>query len=209
MPTSSLSGAPVQVPVSVPMLPPPVTCVGVVGLGEAGIQLVRLLARQGIRTVALAEDEATAATAAHALSDADLVIEAAPDTTAAKRRALALIDRYARRDALVVTTAVEVPLESFVDRSAHPSRVACVRLCHPRLGKVAELVRRPGADPDVANRVAALFKAIGLHVLTVRDTGGVVVSDLILAMLDRAATAVERGEATAEDLDAAMRHGCG
>ncbi|GAB1688981.1 3-hydroxyacyl-CoA dehydrogenase NAD-binding domain-containing protein [Krasilnikovia sp. M28-CT-15] len=184
----------------------PLARIGVVGSGPVADRLAASLAHHGADVVALSAD--AGGSDPGALRDVQLVIVGGPDTPADTRRGIALAGRFAAPAVPVVTTSVHTPYAALAGLLDRPERLVVARLGEPRIGRVVELVEG-GADARVSDAVAGVFKQLGHTVLRVRETGGLVVDSLVLAMLDRAAGVVERGEATAAELDDAMRLGCG
>jgi 3-hydroxybutyryl-CoA dehydrogenase len=62
-------------------------------------------------------------------------------------------------------------------------------------------------DPAAVAAAAGLFQALGKQVSVVRDTPGMIVARTVAMLVDFAADAVDRGVASPEDVDTAMRLG--
>jgi 3-hydroxybutyryl-CoA dehydrogenase len=77
-----------------------------------------------------------------------------------------------------------------------------VRAC----GRVALSVPAQAGETELA-KVAALFEALGKRVSVVLDVPGLVVARTVAMLVNEAADAVSQGVASADDVDAAMRHG--
>ncbi|MFE6227030.1 MULTISPECIES: 3-hydroxyacyl-CoA dehydrogenase [unclassified Streptomyces] len=69
------------------------------------------------------------------------------------------------------------------------------------------LSAREGADPDALAEAVGLFQALGKKVSVIGDVPGMIVARTVAMLVDLAADAVDRGVATAEDIDTAMRLG--
>ncbi len=64
-----------------------------------------------------------------------------------------------------------------------------------------------GAAPAVVDEAVGLFQALGKKVSVVRDTPGMIVARTVAMLVDFAADAVDKGVASADDVDTAMRLG--
>ena len=77
------------------------------------------------------------------------------------------------------------------------------RTRHPR----SRSPRPPGPTRRALAEAVGLFQALGKQVSVVRDTPGMIVARTVAMLVDFAADAVDRGVATAGDMDTAMRLG--
>ncbi|WP_328943758.1 3-hydroxyacyl-CoA dehydrogenase [Streptomyces sp. NBC_00250] len=69
------------------------------------------------------------------------------------------------------------------------------------------LSARETIDPEVLAEAVGLFQALGKQVSVIGDVPGMIVARTVAMLADIAADAVDRGVATAEDVDTAMRLG--
>ncbi|MEU7070587.1 3-hydroxyacyl-CoA dehydrogenase [Streptomyces narbonensis] len=69
------------------------------------------------------------------------------------------------------------------------------------------LSARKRVDPETLNEAVGLFQALGKQVSVIGDVPGMIVARTVAMLVDLAADAVDRGVATAEDVDTAMRLG--
>ncbi|MFC9730981.1 3-hydroxyacyl-CoA dehydrogenase [Streptomyces roseolus] len=69
------------------------------------------------------------------------------------------------------------------------------------------LAARDGIAPDVLGEAVGLFQALGKQVSVIGDVPGMIVARTVAMLVDLAVDAVDRGVATAEDVDTAMRLG--
>ncbi|MCX5055498.1 3-hydroxyacyl-CoA dehydrogenase family protein [Streptomyces sp. NBC_00452] len=201
--------------------PSPYT-VAVVGLGGTGLTLVRRLAGAGLTVVGVDDDPAALVRAQElspserprtvtrfpaGVTAADLVIEAVPEPAALKRLVLAKVRQRIRPGTPVLTTALTTPLAD-LEEAAGPDLFALRFLRADDLGAV-EIARAPGAGDAAAERVEQILTAAGITAHQVVDRPGSLAPGLLLGLLNRAAWMVHDGYATAEDIDTALRLGCG
>lgn len=69
------------------------------------------------------------------------------------------------------------------------------------------LSARRGLDPGILAEAVGLFQALGKQVSVIGDVPGMIVARTVAMLADVAADAVDRGVASAEDVDTAMRLG--
>lgn len=75
--------------------------------------------------------------------------------------------------------------------------------------KLLEIIRIPETSDDTFNVVKEFGTKLGKACITCKDTPGFVVNRLLVPYLAEAARMLERGDATARDIDTAMKLGAG
>ncbi|OIJ68240.1 oxidoreductase [Streptomyces mangrovisoli] len=201
-----------------------------VGLGTVGEAFLRLAHAAGHRVIGVDTDpdavaradrrlkaSAGADTAGEthltddlaALSGADVVIEAVGDDLADKARLLRRIGGLS--PAPVVTTTAGLSLAELAIASGRPGTLAGLRfLVPPGPGGTVEAVTTTLTAPATTTAVQSLIASLGLK--PVSSLGVQPATDataLVLAQLNRAVSFLEAGHATRDDIDTAMRLGCG
>ncbi|MER6942714.1 3-hydroxybutyryl-CoA dehydrogenase [Nonomuraea sp. NPDC000554] len=109
-------------------------------------------------------------------------------------------------DADVVLQLGDRPVIEHAVRLERPETMVGVHLVGSR---VAELAATVLTSPEAANAARDLTKAIGLTPVECRDRAGFVVDALLYPYLNDAVRMYAAGYASADDIDAAMRLGCG
>lgn len=176
--------------------------VGVVGLGSVGQACVELLTESGIAVIAADSDPA-------AVAGADLVIEAVPEDEEIKASVLRAVAASCSPDTVLISTTATLSLASLAAASGRPTRLVGLRfLVPPGTGTGFELMTTTMTDPDAADAAKALLARLPLRQ---RELGHAhrLAWDLLLAYLNRSVALYEAGYATREDIDTAMRLGCG
>jgi 3-hydroxybutyryl-CoA dehydrogenase len=74
---------------------------------------------------------------------------------------------------------------------------------------LVELAHLPGTDPDVVPAAERFIARLGKTAVPVLDSSGFIVNRLLVPMLLNAIHAYEQGLATADQIDNAMKLGCG
>ncbi|GAA2256562.1 3-hydroxybutyryl-CoA dehydrogenase [Streptomyces amakusaensis] len=141
---------------------------------------------------------------------ADLVVETVPESYEVKQRVLAGLDAVVRPSAIIATGTNALSVTRLAAGSAHPERVLGMHFFNPapvmRLVEVASSVL---TDPAAVAAVTALARELGKEPVAVGDRPGFVADGLLFGYLNRAAAMYESKYASREDIDAAMRLGCG
>lgn len=75
--------------------------------------------------------------------------------------------------------------------------------------RLLEVIRTPHTSDETYQAMMAWGKALGKSTITCRDTPGFVVNRLLVPYMAEAVRLVERGDATAKDVDIAMKLGAG
>jgi 3-hydroxybutyryl-CoA dehydrogenase len=104
-----------------------------------------------------------------------------------------------------ISTSGRVPLAVLcADRSLAVHNIAGAVGFHllPPLGKLVELTRLPGTDPDAAAAAERFFTCLGLHREWVADATGLVLGRLACQLVNEALFAVGEGVGSAADVDA-------
>lgn len=75
--------------------------------------------------------------------------------------------------------------------------------------RLLEVIRTPHTSDETYQAMMEWGKALGKSTITCRDTPGFVVNRLLVPYMAEAVRLVERGDATAKDVDIAMKLGAG
>ena len=178
--------------------------IGIIGDGTVDSALKELAESAGITVVV--EDAANLTT----LAGAQLVIEALPERFELKAQALEAAAKVADETATLVTTTSTLSVTDLGLAAGVPGRTVGLKLALPASKRtLAEVVRTPLTDEASVTAVSELVQALGRTEAIVDDRPGFITSRLLLGYLNHAVMMVEANYATKEDVDAAMRFGCG
>ncbi|MFD0276730.1 3-hydroxyacyl-CoA dehydrogenase family protein [Kitasatospora sp. NPDC127111] len=148
--------------------------------------------------------------ALEAAAEADLVIEEVPEQLELKRDVFARLDRICPPATVLATGTTALSVTRIAAATARPDRVLGLHFFNPvHTMKLVEVVRTVLTAPQVAEDAAALARDLGKEPVAAGDRAGFVVNGLLFAYLNQAAAMYESKYATREDIDAAMRLGCG
>ncbi|KUJ71024.1 3-hydroxybutyryl-CoA dehydrogenase [Streptomyces albus subsp. albus] len=150
------------------------------------------------------------ATELSAAADADLVIEVVPEDYAVKHQVFTALDAIVRPDTVLATGTNALSVTRLAADSARPERVLGLHFFNPAPAmKLVEVVSSVLTAPTAVAAVTELARELGKEPVAVGDRPGFVADGLLFGYLNQAATMYESRYATREDIDAAMKLGCG
>ncbi len=113
-------------------------------------------------------------------------------------------------DAILASTTSSLPVVDLAAVTARPDRVLGLHFFNPApIMKLVEVVRTVATSEEVEKRALAWVRAIGKHPVRCRDRAGFIVNFLLFPYLNDAIRMHEEGYSTPEDIDTAMKLGCG
>ncbi|SCG74103.1 3-hydroxyacyl-CoA dehydrogenase family protein [Micromonospora humi] len=145
-----------------------------------------------------------------ALHDVDLVIEAVPEHLDLKQRIFAELDRVCKPDAILATNTSSLSVTEISVATTRPNQVIGIHFFNPApVMKLVEVVRTVVTSAEVVADVEALCERLGKVDVTISDRAGFIANALLFGYLNHAVGMFEARYATREDIDAAMKLGCG
>ncbi|HEV2638360.1 MAG TPA: 3-hydroxybutyryl-CoA dehydrogenase [Actinocrinis sp.] len=144
------------------------------------------------------------------LAGVDFVIEAIPERLELKRDLFRRLDAVCRPDAVFATNTSSLSVTEISVATSRPARVVGVHFFNPApVMKLVEVVGTVVTDPQVLADVEAFVQRLGKAPVAIGDKAGFIANALLFGYLNHAAAMFEARYATREDLDAAMKLGCG
>jgi 3-hydroxybutyryl-CoA dehydrogenase len=144
------------------------------------------------------------------LAEADLVVEAVPEHLDLKAQVLGELDRVCRPEVILASNTSSLSVTELAVRTGRPGKVVGMHFFNPApVQKLVELVRTVVTEPDVIEDARAFAASLDKVPVVIGDRAGFIANALLFGYLNHAARMYEERYATREDLDAAMRHGCG
>ena len=178
--------------------------IAIIGQGTVGTALAGLAEEAGVTVVT------GAAGALPDLAGCSVVIEAVSEDPAAKESVLTDLVAGAGADAVLVTTTSVLDVTELALGSGALGRLVGLHVSLPADQRtLAEVVRTVLADESAVARVTELAEAMGRSVVVVADRPGFITARLLYGYLNHAISMVQNGYASTQDVDAAMRFGCG
>ena len=144
------------------------------------------------------------------LAGCDLVVEAVSENLDVKRELFGALDGVCRPDCILASNTSSLSITELSTFSKHGERVVGLHFFNPvPLMKLVEVVRTLRSDPAVVQAASDWCRAIGKTVVTVGDSTGFVVNRLLVPYMLDAIRVLEQGLASRDDIDNAMKLGCG
>ncbi|MFI6981482.1 3-hydroxyacyl-CoA dehydrogenase family protein [Embleya sp. NPDC050154] len=155
-------------------------------------------------------DRITLGTDLNSVAAADLVLEAIPEQLEQKQELFARLDKICGPDTILATNTSSLSVTELSVSTTRSSRVVGLHFFNPApVMKLVEVVRTVVTEPEVLADVVALAERLGKSPVVAGDRAGFIANGLLFAYLNHAASMYEQKYATREDIDAAMRFGCG
>ena len=145
-----------------------------------------------------------------AVKDCELVIEAIPERMELKRELFAKLDALLAPEAVLATNTSALSVTELATGTGRPSQVVGLHWFNPApvMGLV-EVVKTVVTDPSVVASVEELVGQVGKQAAIAGDRAGFIANALLFGYLNNAVKMFESKYASREDIDAAMRFGCG
>jgi 3-hydroxybutyryl-CoA dehydrogenase len=150
------------------------------------------------------------ALALEALRDCDLVIEAITENQPLKNETFAKLDRICRTETLLASNTSSCNVTAMAAATKRPSQVLGLHFFNPvPLMKLVEVVQTILTDDKVVLAAYEWVQAVGKTPVRTKDSTAFIVNRLLVPYLLDAIRVYEGGLATLEDIDQAMKLGCG
>ncbi|WP_446221375.1 3-hydroxybutyryl-CoA dehydrogenase [Nocardia sp. IBHARD005] len=144
-------------------------------------------------------------------ADRDLVIEAAPEIESLKYEIFGKLDKIVKPEGILATNTSSIPVIKVAGATERPERVVGVHFFNPvPVMPLVEIISTLVTAPEAAVAVTGYVKdTLGKMAVQAGDRSGFIVNALLIPYLCSAVRMLESGYATASDIDAAMKGGCG
>ncbi|MDH4159616.1 MAG: 3-hydroxybutyryl-CoA dehydrogenase [Actinomycetota bacterium] len=144
------------------------------------------------------------------LADCHLVVEAVPENLQLKQEILTELDRITAPDAILATNTSSLSVTEISVATHRPAQVVGMHFFNPApVLKLVEVIRTVVTDTEVIDDVKALAERLGKVPVVVGDKAGFIANALLFGYLNHAVAMFEQRYATREDIDDAMKLGCG
>ncbi len=152
----------------------------------------------------------TFATDLEAVKDADLVVEAVVESLAVKTDVMRRLDAVVSPTTVLATNTSSLSVTEISAADSRPGRVVGVHFFNPApVQKLVEIVRTVVTEPPVLADIHELLESLGKLPVVCGDKAGFIANTLLFGYLNHAVAMYEGHYASREDIDAAMRLGCG
>lgn len=144
------------------------------------------------------------------LAGCGAVVEAIAEDVQAKRDLFGAVAKVCADDVLLVTNTSTLSVTMIAAGAPRPERVVGLHFCNPApLMPLVEVVDGMRTSAETHAEALRLTADLGKTAVEVKDTPGFIVNRLLIPWENDCIRALERGVATVEDIDRAVRFGLG
>jgi 3-hydroxybutyryl-CoA dehydrogenase len=144
------------------------------------------------------------------LADCDLIIEAIIENVPTKKEMYAALDAIVKRDAIFATNTSSISVTELMSATKRPERFIGLHFFNPvPLMKLVEVVKTIATATEVYDAAYEFGEKLGKVPVRTSDKTGFIVNRLLVPYLLDAIRAYEEGVGSIEDIDNAMKLGCG
>jgi 3-hydroxybutyryl-CoA dehydrogenase len=144
------------------------------------------------------------------LADCDIVIEAIIENVPQKKEMYAALDQIVKKDGIFASNTSSISITELMTATKRPERFIGLHFFNPvPLMKLVEAVRTIATAPEVYDVACEFGKKLGKVPVRTSDKTGFIVNRLLVPYMLDAIRAYEEGVGSIEDIDNAMKLGCG
>lgn len=143
-------------------------------------------------------------------ADCDLVIEAVLENMEEKLRLFPALDRILKPEALLLSNTSSLNITQMGAVTKRPDKVCGLHFFNPApVMKLVEVVKTISTSEETVETVKRFAISLGKTPVLAKDTAGFIVNFLLIPYLLAAIRMLENGMASRDDIDTAMKLGCG
>ena len=143
-------------------------------------------------------------------ANCDLVIEAVIENMEEKLRLFPALDHIVKPEALLLTNTSSLNVTQMGAVTKRPDKVCGIHFFNPvPVMKLVEIVKTISTSEETIETVSQFAVSLGKTPVLAKDTAGFIVNFLLIPYLLAAIRMLENGMATRDDIDTAMKLGCG
>ncbi|KAM9143727.1 hydroxyacyl-coenzyme A dehydrogenase, mitochondrial [Pangshura tecta] len=140
----------------------------------------------------------------------DLVIEAIVENLQVKNDLFKRLDKFAPENTIFASNTSSLQITDIANSTTRQDRFGGLHFFNPvPMMKLVEVIKTPMTSQKTFESLMEFTKALGKNPISCKDTPGFVVNRLLVPYLMEAVRLYERGDASKEDIDVAMKLGAG
>ena len=144
------------------------------------------------------------------LADCDLVIEAVSENLGLKKEIFGTLEQACKPGTAFASNTSSLSITEMSTFAKRPDRFLGLHFFNPvQLMKLVEVVKTINTSEETVKAASDWCRAVGKTVVTVGDSTGFVVNRLLVPYMLDAVRVFEQGLASRDDIDNAMKLGCG
>ena len=141
-------------------------------------------------------------------SGCELVIEVVPEDLELKKRVFSELDKTCPKGAILATNTSCLPVIELAMATSRPDRVVGMHFMSPvPLNRLLELVRTAKTSDETLNIAKRFGQSLGKEIIIAKDTPGFIFNYLLIPGQLNAIRLLEKGIASAEEIDKSMTVG--
>lgn len=143
-------------------------------------------------------------------ADCDLVIEAVIENMEEKLRLFPALDHILKPEAIIASNTSSLNITQMAAVTSRPDKICGLHFFNPApVMKLVEVVKTILTSEETIETVEQFAISLGKTPVLAKDTAGFIVNFLLIPYLLAAIRMLENGMASREDIDTAMKLGCG
>lgn len=145
-----------------------------------------------------------------AVKQSDLVVEAIVENLKVKQKLFADIDKVAPEHTIFASNTSSIPIGEIAQPTNRKDRFGGLHFFNPvPVMKLLEVIRIPETSDKTYDAINSWGKSLGKVTVSCKDTPGFIVNRLLIPYTMEAVRMYERGDASFQDIDTAMKLGAG
>lgn len=142
--------------------------------------------------------------------DCDLVIEAIIENMDEKRKLFPQLDNLLRPETLIASNTSSLTIIEMAAVTNRQDKIAGLHFFNPApVMKLVEVVRTIATSDETVETLKGFARSLGKTPVVAKDRAGFIVNFLLIPYMLEAIRMYEQGFASMEDIDTAMKLGCG
>ncbi len=181
--------------------------VGVIGAGLMGSGIAQTCAQSGVTANRARLHETLNL---EDFADCDLVIEVILENMEEKIRLFTALDHLLKPGAFILSNTSSLNITQMGAVTKRADKVCGLHFFNPApVMKLVEIVKTISTSEETIAEIQQFAKSLGKTPVLAKDTAGFIVNFLLIPYLIAAIRMLENGMASRDDIDTAMKLGCG
>ncbi len=182
---------------------------------EQGLETIKKNLSRSVEKERISQDEMDEAmgrieSGTEYASDADLAIEAVPETIEVKTGVFSALDEQLKDDAILASNTSSISITELAAHTGRPEKFIGMHFFNPvPVMDLVEIIRGIETSDETYETARELAGRLGKEPVEVGDFPGFAVNRLLVPMINEAAYCVMEGVAGPEEMDTAMKQGAG
>lgn len=144
------------------------------------------------------------------IAETDLLIEAIVENMRVKHNLFTELDKAAPSHTIFASNTSSLPIAEIASITKRQDRFGGLHFFNPvPLMKLVEVIRIPETSEETFDALYQFSKELGKVPVSCKDTPGFIVNRLLVPYIMESIRMLERGDASAKDIDTAMKLGAG